>query len=51
MIATDDGDYKEKEQDGDGDHAVKKKSRRRAKDNEAGVVRGIDFKNVHTVRT
>lgn len=51
MIATDDGDHKEKEQDGDGDHAAKKKSKRHSKDTEAGVVRGIDFKNVHTVRT
>lgn len=51
MIATDDGDHKEKEQEGDGDHAVKKKSKRHAKDAEAGVARGIDFKNVHTVRT
>ncbi|XP_074335614.1 DEAD-box ATP-dependent RNA helicase 16 [Apium graveolens] len=49
MIATDDGDHKEKEQDGDGDHAAKKKSKRHAKDAEAGVARGIDFKNVHTV--
>ena len=51
MIATDDGDSKEKEKDGDGDNVVKKKSKRRAKDTEAGVARGIDFKNVHTVRT
>lgn len=52
MIATDDGQPKEKEQDDSQNHAEQRKSKRRAKhisDVESGVVRGIDFKNVHTV--
>ncbi|KAK9285297.1 hypothetical protein L1049_024488 [Liquidambar formosana] len=46
LIATDDSQTEQKEQ------AEPKKSRKRAKpklDSEFGVVRGIDFKNVHTV--
>ncbi|KAA8546609.1 hypothetical protein F0562_002652 [Nyssa sinensis] len=52
LIATDDSHSKEKEQ-GDGDsHVERRKGRKHAKkklDSEFGVVRGIDFKNVHTV--
>lgn len=53
LIATDDSHAKDKEQ-ADGENLVKqKKSKKHAKqklDSEFGVVRGIDFKNVHTVR-
>ncbi|XWS41734.1 hypothetical protein CRYUN_Cryun17cG0108200 [Craigia yunnanensis] len=52
LIATDDSQTKEKEQ-ANGDKLVdSRKSRKHAKpklDSEFGVVRGIDFKNVHTV--
>ncbi|PSR87907.1 DEAD-box ATP-dependent RNA helicase [Actinidia chinensis var. chinensis] len=52
LIATDDNQLKEKKQvDGDS-HTERKRSRKHAKqklDSEFGVVRGIDFKNVHTV--
>ncbi|XP_021632356.1 DEAD-box ATP-dependent RNA helicase 16 isoform X2 [Manihot esculenta] len=53
LIATDDNETKEKEQ-ADGSLAESRKSKRHAKakqklDSEFGVVRGIDFKNVHTV--
>ncbi|KAJ9170527.1 hypothetical protein P3X46_018628 [Hevea brasiliensis] len=51
LIATDDNETKEKEQAG-GSLAESRKSKRHAKqrlDSEFGVVRGIDFKNVHTV--
>lgn len=52
MIAADDGQPKEEEQ-GDGEtHTEQRKSKKRAKhvsDVESGVVRGIDFKHVHTV--
>ncbi|GFZ18839.1 P-loop containing nucleoside triphosphate hydrolases superfamily protein [Actinidia rufa] len=51
LIATDDNQLKEKKQvDGDS-HTERKRSRKHAKqklDSEFGVVRGIDFKNVHT---
>lgn len=52
LIATDDSDSKEKEQtDGDnqGERKKSKKHKKRKSDSEFGVVRGIDFKNVHTV--
>ncbi|XP_057482093.1 DEAD-box ATP-dependent RNA helicase 16 [Actinidia eriantha] len=52
LIATDDNQLKEKKQvDGDS-HTERKRSRKHTKqklDSEFGVVRGIDFKNVHTV--
>ncbi|KAM7520372.1 hypothetical protein LguiB_019334 [Lonicera macranthoides] len=52
LIATDDSHTRDKEQ-ADGENLVKqKKSKKHAKqklDSEFGVVRGIDFKNVHTV--
>ncbi|XWS33453.1 hypothetical protein CRYUN_Cryun22dG0084100 [Craigia yunnanensis] len=52
LIATDNSQTKQKEQ-GNGDkHVDSRKSRKHAKpklDSEFGVVRGIDFKNVHTV--
>ncbi|XP_059640090.1 DEAD-box ATP-dependent RNA helicase 16 isoform X1 [Cornus florida] len=52
LIATDDGQSKEKEQADGESHVERRKSRKHAKqklDSEFGVVRGIDFKNVHTV--
>ncbi|PWA89895.1 P-loop containing nucleoside triphosphate hydrolases superfamily protein [Artemisia annua] len=52
LIATDDSDSKDKEQtDGDnqGERKKSKKHKKRKADAEFGVVRGIDFKNVHTV--
>ncbi|KAJ0097174.1 hypothetical protein Patl1_28468 [Pistacia atlantica] len=52
LIATDDSQAKDKEQPDGGGHADSRKSRKNAKpklDSEFGVVRGIDFKNVHTV--
>ncbi|KDP32115.1 hypothetical protein JCGZ_12576 [Jatropha curcas] len=51
LIATDDSETKDKEQ-GDGSLPESKKSKKQSKqklDSEFGVVRGIDFKNVHTV--
>lgn len=51
LIATDES-TKEKEQANGHGHVESRKSRKHAKtklDSEFGVVRGIDFKNVHTV--
>lgn len=53
LIATDDTQTKEKDQDDEGGHVGSRKSKKHPKaklDSEFGVVRGIDFKNVHTVR-
>ena len=53
LIATDGSQPKEKEQADDDGHIEPKKSRKRSKqklDSEFGVVRGIDFKNVYTVK-
>ncbi|XP_057949544.1 DEAD-box ATP-dependent RNA helicase 16 [Malania oleifera] len=52
LIATDDSQTKEKHQADEKGHVAPKKSRKQGKkklDSEFGVVRGIDFKNVHTV--
>ncbi|KAL3726273.1 hypothetical protein ACJRO7_031200 [Eucalyptus globulus] len=52
LIATDDSEIKEKAKANDENQGQRKKSRKHAKaklDSEFGVVRGIDFKNVHTV--
>ncbi|KAB1216280.1 DEAD-box ATP-dependent RNA helicase 16 [Morella rubra] len=52
LIATDDSHTKEKEEANGERNAEPRKSRKHAKpkaDSEFGVVRGIDFKNVHTV--
>ncbi|KAM3709095.1 hypothetical protein ACB098_02G148200 [Castanea mollissima] len=52
LIATDDSQTKEKEETNRESNAERRKSRKHAKhklDSEFGVVRGIDFKNVHTV--
>ncbi|XP_052196143.1 DEAD-box ATP-dependent RNA helicase 16 [Diospyros lotus] len=52
LIATDNSQEKGKEQAEDESHVERKRSKKRAKqklDSEFGVVRGIDFKNVHTV--
>ncbi|KAG6645822.1 DEAD-box ATP-dependent RNA helicase 16 [Carya illinoinensis] len=52
LIATDDSETKEKEEVNGERNAETRKSRKHAKqklDSEFGVVRGIDFKNVHTV--
>ncbi|XP_015868189.1 DEAD-box ATP-dependent RNA helicase 16 [Ziziphus jujuba] len=52
LIATDDSETKEKEEANEENNVKLRKSRRHAKqklDSEFGVVRGIDFKNVHTV--
>lgn len=52
MIATDDSETKQKEEASEENNAKLRKSRKHAKqklDSEFGVVRGIDFKNVHTV--
>ncbi|XVF61404.1 hypothetical protein PTKIN_Ptkin08bG0127000 [Pterospermum kingtungense] len=52
LIATDDSQTKEKEQVNGDKYVDPRKSRKQAKpklDSEFGVVRGIDFKNVHTV--
>lgn len=52
LIATDNSEIKEKEQPKAENNSERKKSRKQAKaklDSEFGVVRGIDFKNVHTV--
>ncbi|KAI3500284.1 hypothetical protein L1887_36103 [Cichorium endivia] len=52
LIATDDSDSKEKEKTDENKQNEKKKSKKfkkRKADSEFGVVRGIDFKNVHTV--
>ena len=50
LIATDDRETKEKEKANEGSVAETRKSKKQAKqDSEFGVVRGIDFKNVHTV--
>lgn len=52
LIATDDTQTKEKDQDDEGGHVDSRKSKKHPKaklDSEFGVVRGIDFKNVHTV--
>jgi ATP-dependent RNA helicase DDX56/DBP9 len=52
LIATDDSQTKEKEEANRESNAERRKSRKHAKqklDSEFGVVRGIDFKNVHTV--
>lgn len=52
LIATDDCQTKEKEQVNEQSHVEPKKSGKHARskvDSEYGVVRGIDFKNVHTV--
>lgn len=52
LIATDDSQTKEREQANEETNMNSKKSKKRAKpklDFEFGVVRGIDFKNVHTV--
>ncbi|XP_062144093.1 DEAD-box ATP-dependent RNA helicase 16 [Alnus glutinosa] len=52
LIATDDSQTKEKEKADLESNAEPRKSRKHAKqklDSEFGVVRGIDFKNVHTV--
>ncbi|OMO56410.1 hypothetical protein CCACVL1_26567 [Corchorus capsularis] len=52
LIATDDIQTKEKEQANGDKHVDSRKSRKHSKaklDSEFGVVRGIDFKNVHTV--
>ncbi|KAB1201508.1 DEAD-box ATP-dependent RNA helicase 16 [Morella rubra] len=51
LIATDDSHTKEKEEANGERNAEPRKSRKHAKpkaDSEFGVVRGIDFKNVHT---
>ncbi|XP_059437688.1 DEAD-box ATP-dependent RNA helicase 16 isoform X1 [Corylus avellana] len=52
LIATDDSQTKEKEEANVESNAEPRKSRKHTKqklDSEFGVVRGIDFKNVHTV--
>lgn len=52
LIATDDTQTKEKDQGDEGGHVDSRKSKKHPKaklDSEFGVVRGIDFKNVHTV--
>ncbi|XP_057542509.1 DEAD-box ATP-dependent RNA helicase 16 isoform X1 [Amaranthus tricolor] len=52
LIATDDGQANVKDQDGGEKDTEGRKSKKRRKpklDAEFGVVRGIDFKNVHTV--
>ncbi|XVE82971.1 hypothetical protein DITRI_Ditri16bG0048700 [Diplodiscus trichospermus] len=52
LIATDDSQTKDKEQANGEKNLGSRKSRKHAKpklDSEFGVVRGIDFKNVHTV--
>ncbi|KAL4582095.1 hypothetical protein LXL04_006635 [Taraxacum kok-saghyz] len=52
LIATDDSDSKEKEKTDEITQKERKKIKRNKKrkvDSEFGVVRGIDFKNVHTV--
>ncbi|XP_021274140.1 DEAD-box ATP-dependent RNA helicase 16 [Herrania umbratica] len=52
LIVTDDSQTKEKEQANGDKHVASRKSRKYLKpklDHEFGVVRGIDFKNVHTV--
>ncbi|KAJ8765503.1 hypothetical protein K2173_014625 [Erythroxylum novogranatense] len=52
LIATDDNESKEKEQANGESLGGSRKSKNRSKqkvDTEFGVVRGIDFKNVHTV--
>ncbi|CBI41044.3 unnamed protein product, partial [Vitis vinifera] len=52
LIATDGSQPKEKEQADEGSQIEPRKSRKHSKqklDSEFGVVRGIDFKNVHTV--
>lgn len=52
LIATDDRETKEKEKANEGSLTETRKSKKHAKqklDSEFGVVRGIDFKNVHTV--
>ncbi|XP_024036675.1 DEAD-box ATP-dependent RNA helicase 16 isoform X2 [Citrus clementina] len=52
LIATDDTQTKEKDQSDEGGHVDSRKSKKHPKaklDSEFGVVRGIDFKNVHTV--
>ncbi|KAI3423156.1 uncharacterized protein J3R85_011281, partial [Psidium guajava] len=52
LIATDDSEIKEKAKANDENQGQRRKSRKHAKaklDSEFGVVRGIDFKNVHTV--
>ncbi|XWS45105.1 hypothetical protein CRYUN_Cryun15aG0108000 [Craigia yunnanensis] len=52
LIATDDSQTKQKEQANGDKHVYSRKSKKHAKpklDSEFGVVRGIDFKNVHTV--
>lgn len=52
LIATDDRETKEKEKTNEGSLTETRKSKKHAKqklDSEFGVVRGIDFKNVHTV--
>ncbi|KAF3439095.1 hypothetical protein FNV43_RR17370 [Rhamnella rubrinervis] len=52
LIATDDSETKQKEEVNEENNAKLRKSRKHAKqklDSEFGVVRGIDFKNVHTV--
>ncbi|KAJ6678659.1 ATP-DEPENDENT RNA HELICASE DDX56-RELATED [Salix viminalis] len=50
LIATDDRETKEKEKANEGSLVETRKSKKQAKqDSEFGVVRGIDFKNVHTV--
>lgn len=52
LIATDDSETKQKEEVNGESNAETRKSRKHAKqklDSEFGVVRGIDFKNVHTV--
>ncbi|CAI9282782.1 unnamed protein product [Lactuca saligna] len=52
LIATDDSDSKEKDQSDENKQIEKKKfkkNKKRKVDLEFGVVRGIDFKNVHTV--
>ena len=52
MIATDDSDSEEKGKTDENTQKERKKVKRNEKrkvDSEFGVVRGIDFKNVHTV--
>ena len=52
LIATDDRETKEKEKANEGSLTETRKSKKHARqklDSEFGVVRGIDFKNVHTV--
>ncbi|XXG48879.1 hypothetical protein AAC387_Pa02g3206 [Persea americana] len=52
LIATDDSEIKEKEQDNRENSSGSRRSKKRMKqklDSEFGVVRGIDFKNVYTV--